>query len=497
MRTLSKSKFISGVQCPKKLWLEWYRPELKPPLDAATEKLFATGHEIGKLAWLKFPNGKDATPADYKNLSVSLGNTKIWLEQGIETIYEASFSAGNAFCMLDILHRNQGELWAIEVKNSTSVKDYHLMDASLQYWVMNEAGFAPDRFFLMHINNQYIRKGEITSDLFTLTEITDEVIGNQDFVGDKLKELGQLSLMETEPEVSIGPHCSNPFGCDFQHYCWAHVPENSVFELTRMGAKAWDLFNQGIQRMEEIPEDYPLSDSQVLQLRGLKFNETYCDAPAIRNFLNAWEYPLHFFDFETIMPAIPVLDGTRPYQQVPFQYSLHVLDENQNREHFEFLASPEAFSGGDPRKNLIEELKKDFRNVGSIVTYNKSFEVSRLRELAEAFPEDAEFLQGLIERIVDLYDVFRNRWFYHPAMKNSASIKSVLPALFPNFSYGDLNISDGMTASDSYLGAVQNCEALDLELKNNLLKYCELDTYAMVLIYGFLKDLDGTNDERK
>lgn len=206
---------------------------------------------------------------------------------------------------------------------------------------------------------------------------------------------------------------------------------------------------------------------------------------------------MHFFDFETIMPAIPVLDGTRPYQQIPFQYSLHILAENQLIEHKEFLASPTDFHRTDPRKLLIEQLKKDFRNSGSIVTYNKSFEVSRLRELAEAFPEDAEFLQGLIERIVDLYDVFRSRWYYHPAMKNSASIKSVLPALIPEFSYSDLEIGDGSTASDSYWGTVQNCEALDLELKNNLLKYCELDTYAMALIYGFLKDLDGANDERK
>src|SRR5690606_2315171 len=155
------------------------------------------------------------------------------------------------------------------------------------------------------------------------------------------------------------------------------------------------------------------------------------------------------------MPAIPVLDGTRPYQQIPFQYSLHILAENQSIEHKDFLASPTDFHRADPRKLLIEQLKKDFRNSGSIVTYNKSFEVSRLRELAEAFPEDAEFLQGLIERIVDLYDIFRSRWYYHPAMKNSASIKFVLPALIPEFSYSDLEIGDGSTASELFLESIQ------------------------------------------
>lgn len=191
------------------------------------------------------------------------------------------------------------------------------------------------------------------------------------------------------------------------------------------------------------------------------------------------------------MPAIPVLDGTRPYQQIPFQYSLHILAENQSIEHREFLASPADFHRTDPRKLLIEQLKKDFRNSGSIVTYNKSFEVSRLRELAEAFPEDAEFLQGLIERIVDLYDIFRSRWYYHPAMKNSASIKSVLPALIPEFSYGDLNISDGSTASELFLESIQKNSLYTPELQENLLKYCERDTYAMVLIYQFLQKLEN------
>lgn len=200
---------------------------------------------------------------------------------------------------------------------------------------------------------------------------------------------------------------------------------------------------------------------------------------------------MHFFDFETIMPAIPVLDGTRPYQQIPFQYSLHILAENQSIEHREFLASPTDFHRTDPRKLLIEQLKKDFRNSGSIVTYNKSFEIGRLKELAEAFPEDAEFLQGLIERIVDLYDVFWNRWYYHPAMKNSASIKSVLPALIPEFSYGDLNISDGSTASELFLESIQKNSLYTPELQENLLKYCERDTYAMVLVYQFLQKLEN------
>lgn len=191
------------------------------------------------------------------------------------------------------------------------------------------------------------------------------------------------------------------------------------------------------------------------------------------------------------MPAIPVLDGTRPYQQIPFQYSLHILAENQSIEHREFLASPTDFHRTDPRKLLIEQLKKDFRNSGSIVTYNKIFEIGRLKELAEAFPEDARFLKGLMARIVDLYDIFRSRWYYHPAMKNSASIKAVLPALIPEFSYSDLEIGDGGTASELFLESIQKNSLYTPELQENLLKYCERDTYAMVLIYQFLQKLEN------
>lgn len=191
------------------------------------------------------------------------------------------------------------------------------------------------------------------------------------------------------------------------------------------------------------------------------------------------------------MPAIPVLDGTRPYQQIPFQYSLHILAEDQSIEYREFLASPTDFHRTDLRKLLIEQLKKDFRNSGSIVTYNKRFEVVRLEELAEAFPEDARFLKGLMARIVDLYDIFRSRWYYHPAMKNSASIKSVLLALIPEFSYSDLEIGDGGTASELFLESIQKISLYTPELQENLLKYCERDTYAMVLIYQFLQKLEN------
>lgn len=487
MKTLSKSRFVSGIQCDKKIWFDFYRKDLKLPTDDQTQTVFDLGHRIGILAQEMFPNGKDATPENYSDLKPSIENSKKWISEKVETIYEATFSAKNAFCMLDILHRNGDEVWAIEVKSSTSVKDYHFTDASLQYFVMKNAGFAPDRFFMMYINNQYVKQGELTSEIFTLTDITEQVLANQEWVEENLDRLSKMLEIEQEPVAEIGGHCSSPFGCDYAHHCWKHIPENSVFELRAGRNKPWNLYEQNILRIEEIPVDFPLTHFQNLQRNGLKNDETYMDQFAIKNIISRWEFPLYFFDFETIFPAIPVLDVTRPYQQVPFQYSLHILEEDGKLTHKEFLANPEDFSNGEnPLKQMVEKFKKDFGDKGNIVTYNQSFEILRLKELAQRFPEDADFLYSLVERVVDLLPVFQGGYCYFPAMKNSASIKAVLPAIAPDFTYENLEVQDGGAASSLFYQSIENGNFTDENLRENLLKYCERDTLAMVIIYQFL-----------
>ena len=489
MKNLSKSKFVSGIQCEKKLWFDFYRKDLKPEIDDQTQAVFNLGHRIGTLAQEMFPNGKDATHENYSNLKPSIENTKKWISEKVETIYEATFTAKNAFCMLDILHREEDEIWAIEVKSSTSVKDYHFTDASLQYFVMKNAGFAPDRFFIMHINNKYIKQGELTSEIFTLTDITEEVLANQDWVAENLDRLLKMLEIEQEPVVEIGAHCSNPVGCDYAHHCWKHVPQYSVFNLYRGGSKGWNLYEQNILKIEDIPDDFALTHFQNLQRNGLKNDEKHFDKEAIKNIISPWEFPLYFFDFETIFPAIPVFDGTRPYQQVQFQYSLHILDEDGILSHKEFLANPEDFSNGEnPLKQMVEQLRKDFGDKGNIVTYNQSFEVGRLNELAQFFPEEANYLHQLVDRIVDLLPVFQGGNCYFPAMKNSASIKSVLPAIAPDFTYENLEIQDGGSASSLFHESIENGIFTDENLRENLLKYCERDTLAMVIIYQFLME---------
>jgi len=496
-KVISKSRFVSGIQCSKKLYFDIYRKDLKPEISEQQELLFSTGHEIGNLAQSAFPNGKDASPENYYDFSKSIQDTKDWIASGVKTIYEAAFSSNGVLAALDILHHTENERWAIEVKSSSEVKKYHLTDASLQYWVMDKSGFKPDKFFLMHINTAYVKDGDINpNELFTLVDITNEVIGNQLWVEENLENLKNILSEKEEPVVEIGKHCSSPFDCDYKHHCWKHIPEQSVFSLYSPRGLDWKLYEQGIFKIIDIPETVSLNHRQNLQVNGQKIAHSHIDKTSISEFLNNWKFPLYFFDFETIFPALPVLDGTRPFQQVPFQYSLHIIEElGTEYSHKEFLAEPKDFSGIsiDPRKKLIDQMKLDFGQNGSIVAYNAAFEISRLKELAFAFPEDQTFIEDIIGRFVDLLIPFRNGWHYRPEMGGSASIKSVLPAISPDFSYKDLEISNGGDASNTFLSMIKEQFIGDeVKVRKSLKKYCERDTLGMVIIWEELTKQIGT-----
>lgn len=495
MPTLSKSRFLSGNQCSKKLYFDVFRKELKPQANEQQQALFDSGHRIGELAQAVFPNGQDATIDICGDWHLAIDRTHQWIEEGLQTIYEATFSIPGGFVALDILHHQDGERWAIEVKSSTSVKEYHITDASFQYFVMKMAGYPPDKIFLMHINNRYLKQGEIDpSQFFHLEEITEKVLSNQGFVQQKHAALLQILEQRAEPSVAIGKHCGEPFACDYTYHCWAHLPENNIFQLNNARGKDWTLYNQGVMSLKDIPSDFPLNHRQILQIDGVKDNRSHVDLDRVREFLENFEGPLYFFDFETINPALPVLNGTRPFEQVPFQYSLHITDLSGNIiDHKEFLAKPEDFSDStksDPRLQLIRQLQSDIGKDGNIIAYNASFEISILKGLALSFPEEQEYIDNLILRFIDLLTPFKSGWYYKPEMGASASIKSVLPAIAPEFSYADLEIGNGGLASNTFHAMIENCFTGDrLATTKQLLTYCGRDTEGMVVIYRHLRNL--------
>lgn len=491
MTKISKSNFVSGIQCVKKLYFDIHKKDLKPEISEQKKLLFTTGHEIGELAQRAFPNGKDASPENYYDFSQSIQDTKDWIDLGVKTIYEAAFSTSGVLVALDILHHTGNERWAIEVKSSTKVKEAHLTDASLQYWAMSKSGFKPDKFFLMHINNAYIKQGDINpNEIFTYADITNQVIEKQVWVEENLDIFKNILSAEDEPVVKIGKHCSTPYECEYKYHCWKDIPEQSVFSLYRPKGLDWELYERGIYKIIDIPENVPLNHIQTLQVNCLKKKGNYIDKTSISELLKSWKFPLYFFDFETISSALPVLDGTIPYQQVPFQYSLHILQQfGAEYSHKEFLADPKDFIDNsiDPRKKLIEQMKIDFGNTGSIVAYNASFEINRLKELSLAFPEEQTFIEGIVGRFVDLLIPFSKGWYYNPEMGDSASMKSVLPAIAPEYSYKDLEISNGVDASNTFLSMINEKFIGDeVKAQESLKKYCKRDTYGMVLIWEHL-----------
>lgn len=490
---ISKSRFVSGIQCHKKLYLEMFRKDLRPPLSQAKERLFASGRKVGEIAWNVFPGGKDASMVNF-DIERSVKLTDEWLNKAEATIYEAAFRTDGVLAFLDILHHRDGERIAIEVKSSTGVKDYHYTDAAIQYWVMKRAGWRPDHFILMHINNEYIREGEIEADkLFKRVDITNAVVDLQPWVSENLEKIRRVIENGLEPVVDIGPHCDSPFECDFKQYCWQHIPEHSVFELSNANGKDWELYNSGVIKLVDIPPEFNLNPKQQIQVNAVRERSGYMDKEEIRKFLAEWTFPLYFFDFETVGPAVPLLDGSSPFEQIPFQYSLHVVsEEGSEPSHHEFLADPAVFrtSDTDPREEIIRSMRNDLKHDGSIIAYNARFEKGIINRLAILYPEHAEYLLSLNNRFVDLWDVFRKYWWYEAAMKGSASIKSVLPSVAPEFSYLNLEIQEGAEASAVFLSLIDGDHSADIsEKQRELLSYCERDTEGMVILWKKLMAL--------
>ncbi len=482
---LSKSQYIKALQCHKALWLQKNNPELKDATDEKTESLFKQGDCVGELAKELFPDGKEIV-FNSSNFSSMVDKTKALIADGVEIIYEVTFREKGIFAMADILVKN-GDAWDIyEVKSSTSVKGYHLDDASIQWYAFCEV-LKLNRAYIVHINNNYVRDGELDIDaLFTIADITDIVKERQYTIKPNLEMIEEI-LEDTLPSIDIGVHCNNPHVCDFYGHCWSHVPPSSVFNLYRMsGAKKFEMYYKGILHYHDIPSQMRLSPTQTLQLSTTKTKKPHIDRVIIDNFLETISYPINFFDFETFQNAIPRFDGQRPYIQMPFQYSLHILHEDGRLEHKEFLGNENS----DPRDALIKQMLQDITAHGSIVAYNKGFEIGVIRKLAEFRPEFSDALLALNERFVDLIVPFRRRGYYHPDFNGSFSLKSVLPALFPNdaeLDYKKLEIQDGGMAMDTFANLhLLKDKSQREKIREDLLVYCKLDTLAMVRILQML-----------
>jgi hypothetical protein len=346
---------------------------------------------------------------------------------------------------------------------------------------------------LVYLNNDYARNGALDlKQLFCVEDVTEEAIKKQGTMEQDIKTMKKL-VLGAMPVCDIGLYCNkygkDDFPCAAKEHCWKHIPEYSVFNISRIGKKAFDLYKNGITLLSDIPEDYKLSESQWFQVKSYKEGISILNKEAIESFLESFTLPLYFLDFETYQQSIPLYNGVKSYQQLPFQYSLHVVkDEKSELEHYEFLAK----EGKDPRRHLAESLVRDIPVDVTSVAYNMSFEKMVLKSLAHQFPDLSDHLFNIHDNMVDLMIPFQKKWFYTNEMRGSYSIKYVLPALLPGnkeLDYKQLVIQNGSMAMEIYERLHTQSPEEIKEIRKNLLAYCKLDTLAMVRIWEVLKNI--------
>ena len=482
---LSKSKYLNGLQCPKYLWVLLNEPERIPEPDTVTQYIFDQGHLVGELAKKLFPDAIDIPTDDFMD---NLRQTEQLLQQR-HTLFEAGILAGDLYSRIDILNPvNEDEWDIVEVKSSTSVKDVHIDDVSFQKHCCEKAGLKIRTCKLGYINNQYVKNGEIDpKELFILEDISTQVEKMGGGIEERALNLLEVISNKTCPEVTIGKHCLAPYECPLRAGCWGFLPENSIFDLRGGKTKQFSLYEQGIISIKDIPNDIPLSRQQQIQKECVITGTTHVEKKEIRLFLDMLKYPLYYLDFETMGPAIPIYDGVRPYQTIPFQFSLHIVENDESEPvHHSFLADGIE----DPRPQLLHELQRLLGSEGSIIAYNSGFEEGVLKELVKAFPEYTDWLEGILIRIVDLLFPFSNFHYYHSSQKDTASLKKVLPAITGK-GYEEMGIGAGMDASIAY-ERITYGNATEEEIarvRSDLIKYCKLDTEGMIWIVDKLKKM--------
>ena len=489
---LSKSRYCKARQCKKIIWLKKYKPEYA--IQKARDIVLENGTKVGQLAKGLF--GKYENIDFNENLNIMIDQTKKLLKNKPNIITEASFNYNNNFCSVDILKNDIDGVEIYEVKSSTEISDIYLDDVSYQYYILNNLEFNIKKACIVYINNKYVKQGNLElNKLFNIEDVTEIAKSKQQEIENNIYELNKYmeEHMDNEPKDDIGIKCFKPYECEFWEYCTRNLPKPNVFDikggmhLDKKFEKYYDgkisfndLQNENInpKYLEQI--DFELNNLQP------KIDKDY-----IKEIIKALNYPLYFLDYETYQVAIPEIDGTKPYQQLPFQYSLHIIkEEGAAIEHKEFLAEIED---KDFIRHFAENLIKDIPDNGSVIIYNRAFEPARNREIAEMYPDLKDELERINCNMIDFLEPFKQRKYYTKEMQGSASIKYVLPALYQKDSELDYHnlpvVHNGEEASEAFLSLKGKSKEKQKEIRNGLLVYCQLDTYAMVKIWMKFKEI--------
>ena len=511
MKGLSKSRYTAFCQCSKLLWLKIYKPN-EAPVDEALQARFEQGNKVGDLAMKLFGDYKEADakkPDGSLDLGKMVEQTRQWMEEGVDNICEASFALEGHYCAVDILRKN-GNGWDIYEVKSTSFPEFngqetklekYAPDIAYQKWVLTQCGVNVTGTYLVCLNSDYVLQGALNiQQLFVVNDMKAMVDNEYLKVPARVSQAIKVVNSGQEPDTDLSECCMKPYGCAFLDYCKRQhgVPSPSVFDLYGVGfsfKKKLDSYHQGQITFEDL-RSMNIGPIQNMQIESALTGKEFINPAGIRKFLEKITYPIYFLDFETMQDPVPQYDGAKVYAQITFQYSLHIKPSaTADYDHKEYLAPSD---GKDPRRKLAEQLCKDIPKDVCTLAYNKMFERGRILELATLYPDLSDHLTNIANHIIDLIDPFRAGDYYVPAMGGSFSIKSVLPALFPgdkSLDYHNLdkrcqNGGDAMTI----FPRIKDMEPEEVQASREaLLRYCELDTWAMVKVWEKLKEAAGVN----
>ena len=482
---LTKSNYLSGLQCPKLLWIEKNDKERIPELSEIDKNKIREGYLIEELAKTLFPNLIDISKVSFNK---QIKKTQEALNKKVP-IFQPTFSVDNLYSRADILIPT-GDKWdIIEVKGATEIKDIHLEDLAFQKYVYEKAGLKIRNCIVMHVNKEYVRDGNIEpSKLLMQTDATEKVEKVSEGIEERINKIFKI-IKGKCPEFSPDDLLTIEYDNFLQDEFMDSLPYENIFQFVRiLKKKAVPLYKEGVVKMKDVPDDFKLNDKQKIQRLLSEKGGIHKDKKQIKYFLDNLQYPVYYFDFETINSAIPKFDKSKPYQQIPFQYSLHIQEEpNGELKHISFLAE----GTDDPRIALFKSLKDNLGNKGDILAYNQSFEKMVLKQGGELFPEYSDLVKNnFLPRIKDLMKVFFDFHYYNPKQKGSVSIKKVL-ALFSDLKYDNLEIKKGDVASFEFervtYGEVSDGERK--KVRDALEIYCGLDTMAEVEIVNGLGEV--------
>ena len=488
---LSKSNFMQFLRCSCELWLAKQRPELFPPTDSALQRIFDEGNVVDQWARKLFPG---AINVDGFGMPAAI-TTKKAIAAGSVALLQPTFMTSKLSCRSDILTKNADGSWDIyEVKSSTDVKEVHVIDVAFQRICLEEAGVRVAKTHLVHVNNQYVRQGDIDpSQLFTVKDITHEVENVMPMVKKEVPRALAVLGWDKMPNLTHVSSCSNPAECAFLECYFNELNNDHRYSIATSlpKEKLVAFLERGLLKPDQVPADV-MAELPEVKLSGTVIEPVITiDKVTIRTELESLQYPLYFLDYETFFPAVPIFDGYRPYQQMVFQYSVHVVRESgAEPEHYEFLADKMA----DQANDVAKSLKSHVGDTGSVIVWNARFEASRNVEIGEHLPEFADFMASINNRMYDLMMIVKKGHYVDSRFGGSASIKKVLPVICPELLYENLAIQEGIAASASWstLTDPNTDTETKAQIKKDMLAYCGMDTYAMVAIYRkFLDAIRG------